>query len=150
MLTIKSVLWRSWLERKSSKREVVGSSPTVGESEWDWLLNVTCNDISVIYITAHRCTGGLKKLDLQSGSQRYRHFVGSLTCPSKHRHGANLFMVIPRNRPILVAFYDTHGDTEDTFSTKPPLPPPRDTVGKIFFHFVTLAFFACLSSTQPI
>ena len=26
------------------------------------LLNVTCNDISVIYLTAHRCAGGLKKL----------------------------------------------------------------------------------------
>ena len=25
-------------------------------------------------------------------------------------------------RPILVAFYDTHGDTEDTFSTKTPGP----------------------------
>ena len=37
MLTIKSVLWRSWLERKSSKREVVGSSPTVGESEIGYL-----------------------------------------------------------------------------------------------------------------
>ena len=30
----------------------------------------------VIYVTAHRCTGGLKKLDLRSGSQRHRHFVG--------------------------------------------------------------------------
>ena len=24
-------------------------------SEWYWLLNVTWNDISVIYVTAHRC-----------------------------------------------------------------------------------------------
>ena len=30
------------------------------EIEWDWLLNVTCNDISVTYVTAHRCAGGLK------------------------------------------------------------------------------------------
>ena len=30
-------------------------------SEWDWLLNVTCNDISVIYVRAHRRAGGLKK-----------------------------------------------------------------------------------------
>ena len=28
------------------------------------MLNGTCNDISVIYVTAHRCAGGLKKLDL--------------------------------------------------------------------------------------
>ena len=27
-------------------------------------------------MTAHRCAGGLKKLDLRSGSQRHRHFVG--------------------------------------------------------------------------
>ena len=37
----------------------------------NWLFNVTINDISVIYVTAHRCAGGLKKkLDLRSGSQR--------------------------------------------------------------------------------
>ena len=41
---------------------------------------------------------------------------------SKHRHVAKLFTVIPRNRPILVAFYDTHGDTEDTFTTLTPGP----------------------------
>ena len=56
----------------------------------NWLFNVTINDISIIYVTVHRCAGGLKRLDLQSGSQRHRHFVGSLTCPSKHRLGANL------------------------------------------------------------
>ena len=27
----------------------------------DWLFNVTINDISVIYVTEHRCAGGLKK-----------------------------------------------------------------------------------------
>ena len=31
---------------------------------------VTFNDIPVIYVTARRCAGGLKKLDLRSGSQR--------------------------------------------------------------------------------
>ena len=37
--------------------------------ELNWLFNVTINDISVIYVTAHRCAGGLKKkLDLRSGS----------------------------------------------------------------------------------
>ena len=37
----------------------------------NWLFNVTINDISVIYVTAHRCAGGLKKkLDLRSGSER--------------------------------------------------------------------------------
>ena len=51
-------------------------------SEWDWLLNVTCNDISVIYVTVHRCTGGPKKrFDLRSGSQSHRHFVGFFNVP---------------------------------------------------------------------
>ena len=30
-------------------------------SECGWFLNVTCNDISVIYVTVHICAGGLKK-----------------------------------------------------------------------------------------
>ena len=48
----------------------------------NWLFNVTINDISVIYVTAHRCAGGLKKkLDLRSGSQRHRHFVGFFNVP---------------------------------------------------------------------
>ena len=37
--------------------------------EVNWLFNVTINDISVIYVTAHRPAGGLKKkLELRSGS----------------------------------------------------------------------------------
>ena len=64
---------------------------------------VTCNDISVINVTAqmyrrieevvptvviyvtvqnvHRCAGRLKKFDLRSGSQRHRHFVGFFNVP---------------------------------------------------------------------
>ena len=50
--------------------------------DWvEWLFNVTFNDISVTYSTAHRCAGGLKKLDLRSGSQRHRHFVGFFNVP---------------------------------------------------------------------
>ena len=63
---------------------------TVGKHQ-----NVTCNDILAIYLngTAHRCAGGLKKkVNLRSGSQCHRHFVGFLTCPFKHRHGATLFI----------------------------------------------------------
>ena len=36
------------------------------------LFNVTINDISVVYQTAHSCAGGLKKnFNLWSGSQRH-------------------------------------------------------------------------------
>ena len=61
--------------------------------EWNWLFNVTINDISVIYVTAHRCAGGLKKkLDLRSGSQRHRHFVGFFNVPVQAPHGTTLFI----------------------------------------------------------
>ena len=82
--------------------------------------NVTINDISVIYyMTAHRCAGGLKKLDLRSGSQRHRHFVWFFNVPVQ---------ATTRRQPFSTASFRRllrHvGDTEDTFSTPPP--PPRD------------------------
>ena len=36
--------------------------------EMNWLFNVIIDDILVIYVTAHRCAGDLKMLDLRSGS----------------------------------------------------------------------------------
>ena len=76
--------------------------------EVNWLFNVTINDISVIYVTAHRCAGELKKkLDLRSGSQRHRHFVGflnvSVQAPTRGQYGYS------EKQPNLVAFYDTLG-----------------------------------------
>ena len=41
------------------------------------LFNLTINDNTYVYVTAHGCAGGLKKkLDLRSGSQRHRHSGG--------------------------------------------------------------------------
>ena len=74
------------------------------------LFNVTINDILVTYVTAHRCAGGQKKLDLRSGSQRHRHFVGFFNGPPFLYGDSD-------TPPHLVAFYDHAGDTEDTFST---------------------------------
>ena len=38
--------------------------------------------MSVIYVTADRCAGGMKKkMDLRSESQRHRHFVGLFNVP---------------------------------------------------------------------
>ena len=70
--------------------------------ELSWLFNVTINDISVIYVTAHRCAGGLKKkLDLQSGSQRHRHFVGFFNVPVlAPTRDHPFYTVIPTHRPI--------------------------------------------------
>ena len=83
------------------------------------VFNVTTNDISVIYVTAHRCAGGLKKkLDLRSGSQRHRHFVGFFNVPVLAPDTGPPFLYGDSDTPPhLVVFYDHAGDTEDTFST---------------------------------
>ena len=49
-----------------------------------------------VHVTAHtcRCASGLKKFDIRSGSHVIDISYGSSTCPSKHRHGTTLFMVI--------------------------------------------------------
>ena len=56
--------------------------------------------ISVIYVTAHRCAGGMKKLNLRSGSQYHTHFVGFFNVPVQApTRGYPFYTVIPRNRP---------------------------------------------------
>ena len=74
----------------------------LSQFEFDWLLNVSCNDISVIYVTAHRCAGEIKKkFDLRSGFQGHTHFVGFFNVPVQSTTRGNPFyMVIPRNHPI--------------------------------------------------
>ena len=67
----------------------------------NWLFNVTINDISVIYVTAHRCAGGPKKtLDIRSGSQCHRHFAGFFNVPVQApTRGQPFYTVIPTHRP---------------------------------------------------
>ena len=70
--------------------------------EVNWLFNVTINDISVIYVTANRCAGGQKKkMDLRSGSQRHRHFVGFFNVPVlAPTRDHPFYTVIPTHCPI--------------------------------------------------
>ena len=78
--------------------------------EVNWLFNVTINDISVIYVKAHRCAGGLKKLDLRWGSKRHRHFVRFFNVPilaPTREHP--FYTVIPTHRPIKSPFTITLG-----------------------------------------
>ena len=85
-------------------------------------MNWLFNDISVIYVTANRCAGGLKKKkDLRSGSQHQR-FVGffKITYPSKHRYGGILFIRLFRETSHLVAFYDKLGIRRTHSRLKPP------------------------------
>ena len=79
---------------------------------------VTCNDISVIYVTAQMCrrtkeeavptVGAPNALDISQGS---------FTCPSYTDTGPPFLYGDSDTPPHLVAFYDTLGDTEDVFST---------------------------------
>ena len=82
--------------------------------EVNFFFNVTVNNISVIYVTAHRCAGGLKKkFDLRSGSQRHRHFVGFFIVPVQApTRGHPFIRTAPFSRPLRHS-----GDTEDIFST---------------------------------
>ena len=74
------------------------------------VFNVTCNDISVIYVTALNCAGGLKKFDLRSGSKRHRHFVGLFNVPVQAPTRDNPFYtVIPTHRPIQSPFTASWG-----------------------------------------
>ena len=73
--------------------------------EVNLLFNVTINNISVIHVTAHTCcwcSGGRKKkyLDLRSGSQRHRHFVGFFNVPVQAPiRDHPFYTVIPTHRP---------------------------------------------------
>ena len=103
---------KPWIQKKTRRQEWTDLFvPEKGWVELNWLFNVTINDISVIYVTAHRCAGLLKKeLDLRSDFQRHRQ--GSLTCPSKTPTRDQPFHGYSEKPPQSVAFYDAHGDTE--------------------------------------
>ena len=126
--TATKLAWLTGLRAQPSHSPQQPCNHTFKWGKVNWLFNVTIKNFSVIHVTAHRCAGGLKKkwLDLRSGSQRHRHFVGfsivgatvtvhqffcilHLTCPCKHRHGTNLFIRWFRHIAQLVAFYDTLG-----------------------------------------
>ena len=74
-------------------------------------MNWLFNEIPVIYVTVHRCAGGLKKkMDLRSGSQHHRHFVEFFNVPVlAPTRGHPFYTAVPRNCRVshLVAFYDT-------------------------------------------
>ena len=63
------------------------------------------------------CRRNEEEVEPTVGLPRHRHFVGFFNVRVKTPTRDPPLTVIPRNRPILVAFYGTHGDTEDTFST---------------------------------
>ena len=87
---------------KKKKKSSFDQGAGPARVELNCLFNVTINDISVIYVTAHRCAGGLKKkYDLRSGFQRHRHFVGFFNVPVlAPTRDQPFYTVIPTHRPI--------------------------------------------------
>ena len=82
----------------------------------NWLFNVTINDISVIYVTAHRCAGPpKKKLDLRSGSQCHRHYVGFFNVPVQTPTRDPLFIRWFQHTAPFSRLLRHVGDTEDVF-----------------------------------
>ena len=70
-----------------------------------WFFDVTINDISVICVTAHIFAGGLKKLDLRSGSKRNRHFIGFVNVPVQTpTRDHNFYTEIPTHHPYKSPF----------------------------------------------
>ena len=59
---------------------------------------------------------------------RHRPFVVFFNTSVKAPMRAALFTVIPKNRPISVAVYDAHGDTENLFSSLNLQDPTRTGV----------------------
>ena len=99
----------------------------IWKSEWDWLFNVTFNDISVIYVMA----GGLKKFDLRSGSQRHRHSVGFFNVPVPTQTWGQPFYnseKLPHFSRLLRHAWVYGGHILDL--TPPPRSPWRDDMGE--------------------
>ena len=102
----------------------------------NWLFYVTINDISVIYlyVTTHRCAGGLKEVDLRSGSQRHRYFVGFFNVPVLHRHGITLFIRWFRHIAPFSRLYDSLGIQRTYSRLKPPASSRGGGGGVMYMH----------------
>ena len=98
---------------------------------------VTCNNISVIYVTAQKCSWS-EKLYLRSGSERHRHFVEFLNVPFKHRHGVTLFIRLFRETAPCSRLLRHAGESLDVFSSKPPpaSPPGHKQSNSIYIYIL--------------
>ena len=71
---------------------------------------VTCNDISVIYVTAQMVQADLRRsYTYDRAPNAIDISQGSLTCPSYTDTGPSFLYGFPKKPPHLVAFYDTLG-----------------------------------------
>ena len=86
------------------------------------MLNGTCNDISVIpvYVTVHRCAGGLKKLDLTRAPipLTFRRVLQSTDT------GLTFLPLFPENDPFPMPLM-TRMEIRSTYSLRKPPGSPR-------------------------
>ena len=87
--------------------------------QWDWLCNVTRNDISVICVPTLDVQSESKKLNLRSGSQRHRHFVGFLNVPIQAPKRATLCIRLFRETNPFSRLLRHAWDTEDNSILNP-------------------------------
>ena len=113
------VVW--WVfDSNSLNLEVYLNTLAIVCISWVWVYWCYTSHATIFqsYMWRHRCAGGLKKkLYLQLGSQRHRHFAGFFNMPVLHRHGTNLFIPWFRHIAPFSCLKRHAGDTEDVFST---------------------------------
>ena len=79
-----------------------------------YVFYVTCNDISVIHVTAQMCRWIEEEVVPTVGLPTHRHFVGFLNVPVLHRHGTTLFIRWFRNTAPCSRLLRHAGDTLNT------------------------------------
>ena len=91
-----------------------------------------------LYVTPHRCAGGLKNFDIRSGSQRHRLFVGFFNVPVQApTRGEIFYTVIPTNRPIQLPFTTRwgYGGHILDFTPPPRVPTGADSQRSLPYQF---------------
>ena len=76
-----------------------------------------------LYVTAHGSAGGMKKMDLRSGSQRHSHFVGFFNVPIKSTDTGQIFLRLFRETAKFQSPFTTRMGIRRTYSRLKPQCP---------------------------
>ena len=113
------------------------------------VVNITCKDISVIHVTAHKCSGGLKKLDARSGFNCQR-IVGFFNVSVQSLTGGAPFLNDDSEKPPhLVAFYDTLRIRRTHFRPNPRVLTGGHLYAVTYINEISLNATLSSQSTQP-
>ena len=78
-----------------------------------FLVHVTVNDILVIYVTALRCAGNLKKVDLWLGSNTINIWYDSFTSLSMHWQGTTILTVLSKRLELFIEQWESNLQPKD-------------------------------------